>query len=281
MVTRYFGQALKSILVMLIAMCSAGAAESSGGSGLEERILQANQAYTEANYGLAYQKYEEVKAGGLRTAALEFNMGNTAYRLGDHALALAHYRLAQDLSPRRNDIQSNIDLLLLQAELSAPERASWWEVLPWARWFSQQESAIGLSVCLSLAFVLLTLWKLSGRWGFLSSAGLIGVVVLVFASSWVAAGQSQRPAERGVVRKDTVSVHSDATGDSLELFELRMLNEVRILETQPPEALQTLKNSPKLRAQNETSDSTTPVWVRIQFQGDTQGWVPLDAVEIY
>lgn len=50
-----------------------------------------------------------VRNAGVRSAALEFNIGNTYARLGDIGRAVLHYRRAERINPRARSLQINLD----------------------------------------------------------------------------------------------------------------------------------------------------------------------------
>jgi len=52
--------------------------------------------------------FESLAAGGVRSAALEYNLGNAYYRLGDIGRSIVHYRRAQQLDPADPRIAANL-----------------------------------------------------------------------------------------------------------------------------------------------------------------------------
>lgn len=52
--------------------------------------------------------FESLAAGGVRSAAIEYNLGNAYYRLGDLGRAIVHYRRAQQLDPADARIAANL-----------------------------------------------------------------------------------------------------------------------------------------------------------------------------
>lgn len=65
----------------------------------------ARRLYNQAAQGFQLLLSEE---GGLRNAALEYNLANTYYRLGEIGQAILHYLRAERLDPARADVQKNL-----------------------------------------------------------------------------------------------------------------------------------------------------------------------------
>lgn len=64
-------------------------------------------AQADALYRAAIANYLTLRDSGLRSAALEYNLGNAYARLGDRGRAIAHYLLAQRLAPRDPHVAAN------------------------------------------------------------------------------------------------------------------------------------------------------------------------------
>jgi tetratricopeptide (TPR) repeat protein len=68
--------------------------------------------------GEAARLYREAAAGfaaladaGIRSAALEYNLGNAHYRLGDRGRAVLHYRRALAIDPQHAQARANLDFV--------------------------------------------------------------------------------------------------------------------------------------------------------------------------
>ncbi len=64
-------------------------------------------AQADALYRAAIAAYLTLRDSGIRSAALEYNLGNAYARLGDRGRAIAHYLLAQRLAPRDPQVTAN------------------------------------------------------------------------------------------------------------------------------------------------------------------------------
>ena len=67
-----------------------------------------NPARAEQLYRQAAAAFERLVADGVRSAALEYNLGNTRFRLGDLGRAVLHYRRAQRLDPGDAKLAENL-----------------------------------------------------------------------------------------------------------------------------------------------------------------------------
>jgi len=98
-----------AVLVVLAACCPAiagpGAADLNGVFG------QACELYEKGDFGSALGQFQAVKAGGVESAALYYNIGNCYYREGQLGRAVASYRRALMLAPRDQDVRSNLALI--------------------------------------------------------------------------------------------------------------------------------------------------------------------------
>lgn len=112
-------------------------------------------------YREAADGFESVIASGVRNAGLEYNLGNTYFRLGDLGRAIVHFRRAAALAPRDAQIAANLSYarervvphLSATGEQRLLTRLAFWRALlskPQQFW-----TAAGLSVA---GWGLLTLW---------------------------------------------------------------------------------------------------------------------------
>ncbi|WP_320046869.1 tetratricopeptide repeat protein [uncultured Ilyobacter sp.] len=62
-----------------------------------------------ALYRQAASAFELLAATGVRSAGLEYNLGNTYFRLGELGRAIAHYRRAEQLDPTDTQIHANLE----------------------------------------------------------------------------------------------------------------------------------------------------------------------------
>lgn len=67
-------------------------------------------------YDDAAAKFQSLIAADVRSSGIEYNLGNTFYRLGDIGRAVVHLRRAERLSPDDSDIQANLRYIRDQVE---------------------------------------------------------------------------------------------------------------------------------------------------------------------
>jgi tetratricopeptide (TPR) repeat protein len=100
----------------------------------EELFRQGNEAFQKNDFEKAAKLYEQVLDSGYRSLELEYNLGNTFYRLNKPGKAILHYERALVLSPNDADVQHNLEIARQQVkgEIEAlPEffLTHWWRSL--------------------------------------------------------------------------------------------------------------------------------------------------------
>jgi len=83
-------------------------------AGNDSLFAKANACYAAHRYLEAEMLYQRLLSGGIRSAGLHFNIGNTYYHMRKFGPAVYHYRIALRLKPGDDDIVYN----LTQAELN-------------------------------------------------------------------------------------------------------------------------------------------------------------------
>ena len=113
---------LASIVVIFISMVATPSFAIANDVIVDEKLKAANLAYTEGEYELAAELYEDLAKNQL-CFELEYNMGNAHYKLSHIGEAILHYERARLIKPLDGDLRAN----LLLAELRAIDRI---EALP-------------------------------------------------------------------------------------------------------------------------------------------------------
>ena len=264
-----------------VAAASARAVQQAG----TQAILQGNEFYRLGQFSQSFDKYATVIDQGLMSAGVYYNLGNAAFRLGDASLAVAGFRIAQDLAPRDSEIVANI--AFTQTALGVPARAgaaSWHEYVPWSRYLSGQEYLIVLSAVLTGFFIVLSasavLRNSAARLAapFRTASLLLGLFAAICAGCFFVNWDRTAPRARGVVTAPKVSLRSEATAESLELFSLPRGTEFRVLEEIPAVRPDRLSYIPL------AGDARKPVpgsWIRVRYDTETKGWIRSDEVIIF
>ena len=240
-----------------------------------EKITAGNKAYLDGNYSLALEAYTKANELAGASSGLNFNIGNTNYRLKDFSAALAFYRQAQDLNPRDAELKTNIELTKRESkQQTSVDQAMWFDYVPLREFASKTEFLGVFSVFLSCSLLLLILKRFSGLLSaqkdfaalFNSipntlTAGL-GVLSAFFAMAAFAKHSETEPGRRAVVKAQESSARSDASEQSVELFKITQLAEVRVLS----------------RSSDKESKEG---WVRIKTSAKNAGWVKAEDLLTY
>jgi tetratricopeptide (TPR) repeat protein len=198
---------------------------------------RSTEAYQAKRYEAAAQDLEAVLEGGFESAAVHYNLGNAWFRLGKPGRAILHYRRAERLAPRDEDLRVNLALAREATvdRLRPAEAPSWRRALLWVRdRLSLAElaafflGAMGLLAALLLARAVLPA-RGSLRMAIRGAAGLtLALGLCLGARTWM-----DRPGREGVV----VAAESAArTGPGEEFavhFRLHEGAEFSVLERRP------------------------------------------------
>lgn len=71
---------------------------------------KANRLYREKKYAEAAELYEQMIASGIKSGAVYYNLGNSAYKKGQLSRAILNYERAKRLNPADENIQFNLKL---------------------------------------------------------------------------------------------------------------------------------------------------------------------------
>lgn len=243
-------------------------------------LLKANSDYLNGAFAEAAVGYNRVLGAGYPSFGLHFNLGNASYRLGDKASALAQYRLAESDRPRNPEVKGNIDLLLTEAGVSERSpRQGWFDYIPWSHWGGSDEFFLLFCICAGLPFTVFGLARLIPDFrmgarpdvpsfrllGHVAAAGLF-FVSLASALAFQASLERNRPGSRAVVRLNDTSARSESSEQSVVLFELPLLAEVRVLNSYPD---------------SEAHLGQAAEWYQIRYDNSIQGWVPASALVVF
>lgn len=100
----------------------------------EQFFDEANQAYRQARYTEAIQKYEQILQSGNISGELYYNLGNAYYKSGDIGKAVLNYERAAKLLGSDDDIRHNLHLanMMITDKIESVPRLfvwDWWDAI--------------------------------------------------------------------------------------------------------------------------------------------------------
>ncbi|MBW7904497.1 MAG: tetratricopeptide repeat protein [Phycisphaerae bacterium] len=213
----------------------------------------------EALFRRAAEHFRALRESGVRNASLEYNLGNTYYRLGDLGRSVASYRRAQRLAPTHADTAANLEFvrrrvrpeIVPSGERRLVERLLFWQygTSLVQRWWA----CLAFSVA---GWGGLTVWLLRRR-AWLATASLACVVLGVANAglvAWQLREESLHP-EAVVVRGEPLL--RSGRGEGAE-----------------PVLREPLGPGVELRILDRRGD-----WLRVELRDQQTGWLPADVVE--
>jgi tetratricopeptide (TPR) repeat protein len=117
------------------------------------KINQANQLYNQNQFQETAELYEQAIAGGMKNGHLYYNLGNAYFRMGNLPKAILNYVKAQNLLPRDEDVEANLEYAVRQTVDQLDGRKPYFleSVLFWVRDLNLSEHGMAL-FCINLAF---------------------------------------------------------------------------------------------------------------------------------
>lgn len=209
------------VLWFLLMLCVVSSRAQSPDSLME----QANLAYMDESWDEAMDMYETILQMEVESAPLYYNMGNTAYQLGELGRAILYYERALRLNPSYEPALHNLELArkgIINPIESIP-------VLFYQRWhenfialFSADMWAIALIIGLTLCVISIALFLLKQIiWQkklFLSLAASFLLITLIAAYAAQRQYHRLRHKQEVIVMEEVLTVRSAPAGRGTELF---------------------------------------------------------------
>ncbi len=237
--------------------------QSLANASAPEQLLQAgHKAYQDKDYPAAISRYEAVRDAGYESVALWYNLGNAHYKNGDLAAAVLHYRRAQRLAPKNQQVRSNLQLV--QDELGAPvvqirqsATVRLWNGLA-GRLRARGWAWLGI-LLLWIGASGLAAWKWGSSRTYRKAGFFLGLLALLAAILPLSLSYSR--AQQEYLRTEAVVMSPEA---SLYLAPDSISEQVR--ELVPGEIL-------------EVTDELSG-WYKVRLGDTTAGWLPKDVVAV-
>ena len=222
-------------------------------------ITRTDSARAERRYRKAAAGFSTLLEAGLRNAALEYNLANTHFRLGELGRAVLHYRRGQRIDPSDKQLAANLDYARNRVEpYIAPsgQRRLAARVLFWHYTTSPRFRLTFAAICSLLGWLALLAW-LARRTRALALAATV-LIALGIANGASLAWQLQDEARHPhAVVIDGEHILRLGRGEAYD-----------------PALRQPLGPGVELRVLNERA-----AWVEVRLPNGQTGWLPISALE--
>ena len=221
------------------------------------------EAYTDGNYAQALQNWEDVRATGLMSRELYYNLGNAYFKNGELAPSILWYERALRLDPSDADVRTNLEFAraLTQDRIDEVPEIFFEQ---WGRklcYLLPSNTWAVLSLLLFAATVALVLLFLLGRTAAQRKTGFFTAIacLLLMLLSWDFAQWQKKEAERqdqAIVMRPVSSVKSSPSkGSAKDLFILHEGTKVKVLDN-------------------------VSGYSQIEIADGRQGWIPSGEIEV-
>ena len=221
------------------------------------------EAYTAGDYASAVQDWEEVRATGLMSKELYYNLGNAYFKTGEIAPAILWYERALRLDPSDADVRYNLEFARSQTQDRIEEVPeiffeAWGHsmcyLLPSNTWAVLSIVFLAATVVLALLF-LLGSTRGRRRLGFF--AGIVTLLLALLGWDFAQWQRTEaRQQNRAIVMRPVSSVKSSPSADTAkDLFILHEGTSVKVLDT-------------------------VSGYTNIEIADGRQGWLPSKDIEI-
>jgi tetratricopeptide (TPR) repeat protein len=185
-------------------------------------ISRANQLYNQNQFREAAEIYEQALARGMGNGHLYYNLGNTYFRLGNLPKAILNYAKGQNLLPRDEDVEANLEHAIRQTadQLDGRKPHILKSVLFWVGDLNLSEHRVVL-FWINLAFWIAMAVRLRHQGPVIQAARnlLLALLVLALVSTgfrW----HHETHQSIGVILPQQIDVHSGWNATTVVLFQL-------------------------------------------------------------
>jgi len=185
-------------------------------------ITQANQLYNQNQFREAAEIYERVIANDLKNGHLYYNLGNAHYRMGNLPEAILNYIKAQNLLPRDEDVEANLEYAIRQTVDQMDGRKSYalQTILFWIRDLSLNEHLLVL-FWINLAFwISMVIWIRHQNSTTQTARNILLTFLMLALVSTGFRFRQETQHTTGVVLPQQINVHSGLNATTKILFQL-------------------------------------------------------------
>ena len=111
---------MRKTLFLFLFFCCVQAAGFAQGSDASTLFYDGNLAYKNGKYAQAVADYEAVRAAGLESGPLYYNLGNSYFKAGEIGKAVLNYERAKFFVPADQDLKTNLNYALGVLEIVRP-----------------------------------------------------------------------------------------------------------------------------------------------------------------
>ena len=251
-----------AVIIALLLTLPAFSANA-GASYPDSLFVSGCELYASGKYEAAVSDWEAVKAAGVGSKELEYNLGNAYFKSDQLAKALLCYDRALRLDPSDADVRYNLDFARAMTQDRIDEvpefiLKTWWRKLCYL-WPSDVWAVLAL-VFLALTLALVLLFLLGPTAGSRRSGFFCGIVTLLLTFfAWDFAHIQMKDGQRhdtAIVMRPVTSVHSSPSSDEGKtLFILHEGTKVKVLD--------------------KVTDFSL-----VELSDGRQGWLPVQDIEI-
>ena len=243
--------------ILLIFLFSSFAAFSQN----EELFEAANEAYSEAQYEEAIEKYQQILANEAISAELYYNLANSYFKSNQLAESIFYYEKALQLAPNNEDIQNN----LIFAQKETVDAISEVENVGFEGFFKEISAIFNANtwswIAIVLSFSFLALFILyyfsfssfKKRIFFMSAILILLLAVFSTTMAYLRYDLFQNQ-NYAIVFADEVEVKNEPNARANEIFELHEGSKVKITEN-------------------------FQQWLQIELPDGKEGWIEAEAVK--
>lgn len=238
------------IILYLVNLCLFTSAQSA-------IDITATNAYEAGDYTNAIRLFSQLIDSGYHHAELYINLGHAYYQTENLGMALVNYLRAQQIHPRDDELNQLISQIRLQLgeNITSPDHLVY-QLGAWSKtWLTIGELQI-LTFLLWTAFFsglsIFVLIRVTRPW-LLIILPPIGIILIIFLSSYLSRSYIEYIQPLGVIVQNTVALKSGPADTFLTFSDLPSATELHLLEEKDK-------------------------WVHVMLLDGQEGWLPRDAI---